>query len=134
MPRPEFFDVYLQLAEEFSLPFRLTGEEQDFGFPFRKIAAEHGVLFPDRVLRRPSPAESFGAILAKLPAGVSEILIHPSLDTPEQRALDPEWPTAFAEHELASHNAATKELLDSSDVTLIDYGAIRKAQRDGLPG
>ena len=132
VPRPEFFDVYLQLAEEFSLPFRLVGDEHDFGFPFRKIAAEHGVLFPDRVftLHHSNPAESFEAILADLPAGVTEILIHPSLDTPEQRALDPAWPTAFAEHELASHNAATRELLDSAGVVLIDYGAVRKAQRD----
>lgn len=132
VPRPEFFDVYLHLAKEFSLPFRLTGDEYSFGFPFRKIAAEHGVLFPDEVftLRHPSPAESFEAILADLPTGVSEILIHPSLDTPEQRALDPAWPNTFAEHELASHNAATKELLDSSGVKLIDYGAIRKAQRN----
>ena len=40
--RPEFFDVYLDLAVEFSLPLRLSGAstERAIGFPFRRLAAE----------------------------------------------------------------------------------------------
>ena len=47
--RPEFFDVYLDLAVEFRLPIRLpsTVSERDAGFPFRHLAADEGVLFPD---------------------------------------------------------------------------------------
>src|SRR5919112_4146970 len=47
--RPEFFDVYLELAVDFRLPLRLSGgsTEQAIGFPFRRLAAEEGVLFPD---------------------------------------------------------------------------------------
>src|SRR3954466_5929363 len=46
--RPEFFDVYLELAVEFGLPIRLSGasSERVGGFPFRQLAAEEGVVFP----------------------------------------------------------------------------------------
>ncbi len=47
--KPEFFDVYLDLAVEFGLPIRLPGAstERTVGFPFRELAAEEGVVFPD---------------------------------------------------------------------------------------
>src|SRR3954454_4039403 len=51
--RPEFFDVYLDLAVEFQLPLRLSGasSERAIGFPFRRLAAEQGVLFPDHFIQ-----------------------------------------------------------------------------------
>src|SRR2546426_3586382 len=50
--RPEFFDVYLELAVDFRLPLRLSGasSERTVGFPFRRLAAEEGVLFPDHLV------------------------------------------------------------------------------------
>src|SRR5205085_8481418 len=39
--RPEFFDIYLELAVDYSLPLRLSGasSERLIGFPFRRLAA-----------------------------------------------------------------------------------------------
>ena len=53
--RPEFFDVYLELAIDFRLPIRLGGAstERTVGFPFRHLAAEEGVVFPDHFLYVP---------------------------------------------------------------------------------
>src|SRR4029077_7951619 len=53
MLRPEFFDVYLDLAVDFQLPLRLSGASSDraIGFPFRRLAAEQGVLFPDSFIQ-----------------------------------------------------------------------------------
>ena len=50
--KPEFFDVFLDLAEEFRLPLRLpdAGAQRLAGFPFRALAAERGVVSPDRVI------------------------------------------------------------------------------------
>ena len=47
--RPEFFDVYLELAVDFQLPLRMAGAsaEARVGFPFRRLAAEEGVVFTD---------------------------------------------------------------------------------------
>src|SRR3954470_13975557 len=53
--RPEFFDIYLELAVDFRLPLRLSGAstERSIGFPFRRLAAEEGVLFPDNLVSIP---------------------------------------------------------------------------------
>ncbi len=47
--RPEFFDVYLDLAIEFGLPLRMVSAsmERYLGFPARAVAAEAGAVFTD---------------------------------------------------------------------------------------
>ena len=55
--KPEFFDVFLDLADEFRLPLRLpdAGAQRLAGFPFRELAADRGVLSPDRVILGAGP-------------------------------------------------------------------------------
>lgn len=89
--RPEFFDVYLELAVEFRLPIRLpsTISAEQAGFPFRTLAAEEGVVFPDHFdhdWRAGSRDRVLDAVAALRP-GVTEIHIQPSIDTPEVRAF-----------------------------------------------
>ncbi len=90
--RPEFFDVYLDLAVEFGLPLRLSGAstERAVGFPFRQLAADEGVVFPDHFVRVPGVGsrKAIEAALAELRPGVTEMYVHPAIDTPEQRAFD----------------------------------------------
>jgi predicted glycoside hydrolase/deacetylase ChbG (UPF0249 family) len=54
--RPEFFDIYLELAVDFGLPLRLSGasSERAIGFPFRRLATEEGVVFPDHFVHVPA--------------------------------------------------------------------------------
>ena len=61
--KPEFFDVFLDLADEFRLPLRLpdAGAQRLAGFPFRELAAERGVLSPDRVILGARPTGVGGA-------------------------------------------------------------------------
>jgi hypothetical protein len=109
--KPEFFDVYLDLADEYRLPVRLPGsaEERRIGFPFRALASERGVLAPDRVISLGSlgtDEASLRTALAALEPGVTELHVHPAIDSPELRAATPEWETRVNEVsllELASH-------------------------------
>ena len=89
--RPEFFDVYLELACEFRLPIRLpsTVTAEEAGFPFRKLAADEGVVFPDHFdhdWRAGSRVRAYAAV-ANLEPGVTEIHVQPVIDTPEVHAL-----------------------------------------------
>ena len=89
--RPEFFDVYLELAFEYQLPIRLpsTISAAQAGFPFRQLAVDEGVVFPDHFdhdWRSGSTERVFEAI-ADLQPGVTEIHVQPAIDTPEVRAL-----------------------------------------------
>jgi chitin disaccharide deacetylase len=131
--RPEFFDVYLDLAVEFALPMRLSGasSEARIGFPFRRLAAEEGVLYPDQFVR----ARGHGTrriierLLLDLRPGVTEVHVRPAVDTPELRALDPMWANRVDDHDLVTTDRSLRALLDRAGVVLVGYRELRDAQR-----
>ncbi len=128
--RPEFFDVLLDVACEAGLPVRLESEtETAAGFPFRRLAAEEGVLMPDHFrLVRGGARGHLDAVLADLPAGVTEVALAPALAAEEIRAIDPDANGRF--DDLAVLTDRTLESrLDAAGVTRIGYRTIREAQR-----
>jgi hypothetical protein len=131
--RPEFFDVYLELAVEFGLPVRLSAAdmERSIGFPFRRLAAEEGVVFPDRVvpLARTGSRAAFERALHGLDAGVTEIAVHPAIDTPELRAAAPDWSHRVDDHDMLVKDQAIGRLIERAGVTLIGYRELRELQR-----
>ena len=131
--RPEFFDVYLELAVEFRLPIRLSGSdgEAHAGFPFRALAAEEGVVFPDALVRAAGMG-SDGALLdavAGLGPGVTEICVHPAVATPELLALCPDWRARVDDHDLLAADGPLGAALDDAGVTLVGYRALRDLMR-----
>jgi len=133
--RPEFFDVYLDLAVEFQLPLRLSGKSSEhlIGFPFRRLAAEEGVLFPDHLvhIRGVGSRRTVERVLFELRPGVTEIYVHPAVDTPELRALAPDWAARTDDHDLVVHDRGLRTLIERSGVQLIGYRQLRDLQRAG---
>jgi predicted glycoside hydrolase/deacetylase ChbG (UPF0249 family) len=131
--RPEFFDVYLDLAVDFRLPLRLSGAstERTIGFPFRKLAAEEGVLFPDNFfhVRGPGTRKALERLLQDLRPGVTEIFAHPAIDTPELRSFAPDWPSRVDDHDLITGDAGIRALLERVGATLVGYREIRDLMR-----
>ena len=133
--RPEFFDVYLDLAMEFQLPLRLSdaSSERAIGFPFRRLAAEEGVVFPDHLVtvRGSSARRTLERLVGELEAGVTEVQVRPDVDTPELRALADDWPARVDDHDLVSADRSLVRLLERADVTLLGYRPLRELQRAG---
>jgi hypothetical protein len=132
--RPEFFDVALELAVEFRLPLRLPGADQQHlaGFPFRQLAAEEGVLSPDRLVRPArghSAKASIDQILADLPPGVTELVLRPARDTEELRAVTSDWPARVEDHNIASAGSYLQALTRRPALALTSYLALRDLQR-----
>jgi predicted glycoside hydrolase/deacetylase ChbG (UPF0249 family) len=132
--RPEFFDLYLELAVEFRLPLRMLGAsfEKGVGFPFRRLAAEEGVVFPDHLIVPPTGVSSRRAIektLFDLRPGVTEVYVHPASDTPELRALAPDWASRVDDHHFMSHDASLRALLDRSGIVRLGYRELRDLMR-----
>jgi predicted glycoside hydrolase/deacetylase ChbG (UPF0249 family) len=133
--RPEFFDVYLDLAVEFRLPIRLpsTIDEERAGFPFRRLAAEEGVVFPDHFdhdWKAGSRDRVFDA-LRNLQPGVTEIHVQPAIDTAEVRALAGESAQGWIDDlELVTRDPALRALLDELGIVLIGYRNLRAVMRD----
>jgi predicted glycoside hydrolase/deacetylase ChbG (UPF0249 family) len=131
--RPEFFDVYLDLAAEFELPIRLPSGDSEAraGFPFRSLAAEEGIVFPDEFLAAQVAGSRPRAerIVGNLAAGVTELHIQPAIDTAEVRAISPMaagWIDDFA---LARAGGELDQLLERSGAIRIGYRALRDLQR-----
>jgi predicted glycoside hydrolase/deacetylase ChbG (UPF0249 family) len=133
--RPEFFDVYLELAADFGLPLRLSGAstERLVGFPFRRLAAEEGVVFPDHfvVIRGVGSRRQLERVVLDLRPGVTEVYVHPAIDTAELRALAPDWHGRVDDHDLVVRDGQLRAMLDRGNVKLIGYRALRQLQRAG---
>jgi len=132
--RPEFFDVYLELAVEFKLPIRLpsTISASAAGFPFRQLAADEGIVFPDHFDHdwRAGSRERVLSALGALEPGVTEIHVQPSIDTAEVRALGDVAIGWINDLALATSDEL-RDAVAASGAVLIGYRALRDAMRVG---
>lgn len=133
--RPEFFDIYLDLAVDFGLPLRLSGAstERAVGFPFRRLAAEEGVVFPDHFLHVQGLGSrgAIAAVLADLRPGVTEIYLHPAVDTPELRAIAPDWVDRVDDHDYLTDRNGLAADVAAAGASLIGYRELRTLQQAG---
>ncbi|MEY2401809.1 MAG: hypothetical protein QOJ08_1920 [Ilumatobacteraceae bacterium] len=133
--RPEFFDIYLELAVEFQLPIRLpsTITADQAGFPFRHLAEEEGVVFPDHFDHdwRAGSRERVYDEIRTLRPGVTEIHVQPAIDTLEVRALTDASAGWIDDYELVTNDPKLEKLLADSGATLIGYRQLRDAMRAG---
>lgn len=131
--RPEFFDVYLDLAVEFDLPIRLSGRSSQelVGFPFRDLAEEEGVIAPDHMIYYSGVGgrTAFERLLDDVRPGVTEIFLHPATDHAELRALAPDWERRVDDHRLLAAEPQLREQLAAAGVELIGWRELRELQR-----
>ena len=132
--RPEFFDVYLELAVQFALPIRLpsTVSAEQAGFPFRRLAADEGIVFPDHFDHdwRAGSVERVRAAIDALQPGVTEIHVQPAIDTPEVRALG-DYTQGWIDDLALITSDDLRARLDDSGAVLIGYRDLRDAMRSG---
>lgn len=115
---PPYLDIYLQLAQAYKLPafvFRCTIEQLEAnGFEEStarqwanqiRAVEEQGLPLLDHwcvmsYTEHENRFEQAKVYLDNLPAGITYFLFHPSTDTPELRAIAPDWRTRVADYEL----------------------------------
>ncbi len=95
--RPEFFDIYLELAIEFALPLRMVERQprEPARVPRRRAGRERRARSSATEVITLSAAgraiEQLEATLAALEPGVTELHLRPAIDSPELRALTDDW-------------------------------------------
>jgi predicted glycoside hydrolase/deacetylase ChbG (UPF0249 family) len=131
--RPEFFDIYLELAIDFGLPLRLPDDtvEPHVGFPIRSLAAEEGVLFADRSVTVPAVGgrDALLEALGSLGPGVTEITLHPAVDSAELRAATGDWASRVADLDLLVRDPVVADAIDAVGARPIGYRPLRDAMR-----
>jgi hypothetical protein len=135
--KPEFFDAYLDLAEEFALPLRLPALEREatVGFPMRALAAERALLAPERVValggeEAPLERAALVTLLTELPEGLSEITLRPASDGAELRRAAPrEWEARTDAARLGAANGPLAAALAETGIPAIGYRTLRTLMR-----
>jgi hypothetical protein len=104
--------------------------EHSIGFPFRRLAAEEGVVFTDHFVLCPVGARrSIERVLFDLRPGVTEVLLHPGIDTDELRSACTDWPGRVEDHAFLCSDPSVRDLIDRSGAVLIGYRELRELQR-----
>jgi predicted glycoside hydrolase/deacetylase ChbG (UPF0249 family) len=133
--RPEFFDIYLDLAVDFRLPIRLpsTIDEQSAGFPFRQLTRDEGIAFPDYFNHdwRAGSRERVLGDLHNLRPGITEIHVQPAVDTPEVRALGDVTLGWIEDHNFVVNDPTLREAIHETGAVMIGYRQLRDAMRAG---
>jgi len=133
--RPEFFDIMLDLAVEFSLPMQLPSpsDEVAVGFPMRELAGEEGVLTTDHLVLTAGVGgrRTVERAVMDLQPGVTEICLHPATDHSELRSLAPNWAERVDDHHLLTRDSELRAMVSRSGAVLVGWRDVREAQRRG---
>jgi len=131
--RPEFFDIYLELAIDFGLPLRMVGHNLRglLGFPASELAESAGAIFSDRstILPTGSGRREVEAVLGALEPGVTELHLRPAVDSPELRALTPDWEERVGDFELLCRSPNVRQLAEKAGATVIGFRPLRNLAR-----
>jgi predicted glycoside hydrolase/deacetylase ChbG (UPF0249 family) len=131
--RPEFFDIYLELALDFGLPLQMVGGslEGRLGFPATQLAESAGAIFSNRSvsLGAGSGQGELAAMLEALEPGVTELHLRPAVDTAELRALTGDWEERVGDYELLCGTPNLRHMAEKAGVTLIGFRPLRDIAR-----
>lgn len=138
---PKFLEVYLRTAYQFGLSAMIprwnAQDWQKLGFDSEassrmaniiKEFEEQGYPMLDHFtgLKLNDPTNRMAQAqhaLADLPPGLSHFYIHPSKDTPEARAISPDWQARVADFEVFK-NELMRDFLKEVGIHLIGYRAL----------
>lgn len=144
---PKFIQSYIQAAGGRALPSMLprldavgievmgVGEAERMAYaPVMDMLEALGLPMLNGIMSMPLDQPNGQMEIAKklfdgLPAGITHFILHPSIDTPELRAICPDWESRVANYKTFMSDGL-KKFIESEDIKPIGYRAIRDAMRD----
>jgi predicted glycoside hydrolase/deacetylase ChbG (UPF0249 family) len=129
--RADVFEMTLRLAMEYGLALRVTEAAwierlQARGLP----TVEHELLDSYSVDPARKP-EIYAHMLGELPSGLSEWAVHPAVDGPELRAVEPQsWRVRQSDHEFLVSPEA-REIVEREGIVLLSYRPLQDLWRAG---
>lgn len=137
---PKFWAGYMQTALQHQLlSYGTWFVQNDLGTDPTPSSPERGysevALFDNVIGGGPGEdgnlLEYVKGILSALPSGITQIIIHPALDTPELRAITPWWRDRVASYQTFMSEALRAYVQDLG-IHVIGFRALRDLMRDGV--
>jgi len=143
---PKFIPAYIGVALQHRLPLLIArmdeagyrelgmdAETAAFAVQFAAQLEEQGLPLLDGMtgldLDKPQERlEQAKRAMDSLPAGVTHFIIHPSLDTPELRAITPDWRSRVADYQTFS-SEELRTYIKNAGIHVIGYRALRDINR-----
>ena len=144
---PKFIAGYIQLTTQYKLPpliphgnretYAAFGVDEDT-FEMVKAMTDYletqGVPMQDFATGLPldDPRDQLNVakrMVSELKPGITHFLLHPSVDTPELRAITPDWECRVENYKVFLSDEFKKHL-EKEDIKLIGYRAIRDAMHN----
>lgn len=133
LSRPEFFDVVLELAEEYQLPLRLPSgaAEAMLGFEARTLAQRAGVISPDLTIDTTPYGlrEMLNGLSGAFIEGVTEVILRPAEPSEELLAFAEDAAVRIDDLHLVSKEAGVKAALRDAGATLIGWRPLLELAR-----
>ena len=139
---PKFIASYLQILTRFQTPGMIPRQDAA-GFEMLGFGEEEAIMFAGMIqqleeqgfpmidaidyLSLEDPADQIEITkqkLSNLPAGISHFLMHPAIDTPELRAITPDWECRVANYN-AFMSQEIKDFIKNEGIQMIGYRPIR---------
>jgi predicted glycoside hydrolase/deacetylase ChbG (UPF0249 family) len=143
---PKFLAGYIQLISKYKLPPLIPrGDEEvyrsfgvdDATFQMVKGLTDYletqGIPMVDFAMGLPldepkNQMEVARKMLSELKPGLTHFILHPSIDTPELRAITPDWECRVENYKVFLSDELKKHL-EKEDIKLIGYRQVREAMR-----
>jgi hypothetical protein len=145
---PLFIQSYIQAAAVRNLPSMLPRvdavgietigirpEELQIYEPLMNQMIRMGIPMLEGLVAMPlmdsqGQLETAKQLLGSLPEGITHFILHPSVDTPELRAIAWDWESRVANYETFMSDEL-KKFIENEELLLIGYRRIREAMRNG---
>jgi predicted glycoside hydrolase/deacetylase ChbG (UPF0249 family) len=140
--QPQFVSIYVQMAFQYRVPpmiprldeagwreVGLDAEMAAFAAQFVEGLEAQGLPLLDHLASLPleeNPGDRIAVAkreIDALPAGISHLLFHPAQDSPELRAITPNWRSRVADYEAFSTEEMRRYICDAG-VQVIGYRAL----------
>ena len=140
---PKFMQAYIEAARQVQVPpmipradtskLHLMGMDEENAAKFAAMIAqleEEGVPLVDGMSMLPldqpeGQLEIAKKMLSDLPTGVTHFLFHPSIDTPELRAIAPDWPSRVANYHTFM-DPELKKFIKNLGIQVIGYHHLKQ--------
>ena len=148
--RPDFVEIYLKIAADYDLPVRMGSPSlaEMMGMPSRRVgrAKGEGHIFPDNLIYIPmsftpdkeTRLEAYDFAIRHIPAGVSEVYFHPTLNGDDFRSLQHEYSKrkdiSYESIRLWDYEYLTSGrlamIIKEQGINVIDYKSLYKVRRN----